>query len=97
MALIIVTTVGGLALMQAYDLIVFKTTGFRGIPTVPFSADPNALSGIVLWATLMVLPIAAINARYFFKKTGSIWVGGILNGLLVTFAAICGTCIMLPA
>ena len=40
---------------------------------------------------------AGINSRFFFKKTGSIWVGGILNGLLVTFAAICGTCIMLPA
>lgn len=92
--LIIVTTVGGLGLMQAYDIGLLRFTGVKGIATVPLSADPNALSGITLWATLMVLPIVAIISRYFYKKTGNIWVGGILNALLVTFASVCGTCIM---
>ena len=97
MVLIVVTTAGGLILLQAYDLIVFKSTGVRGIPTVPFSSDPNALSGILLWGTIMILPVAAVISRFFYKKTGSIWVGAILNGLLVTFVSVCGTCIMLPA
>lgn len=94
MALIILTTVGGLAILQAYDIGMLRFTGVKGIATVPGTSDPNALSGITLWGTLMVLPITAIISRCFFKKTGNIWVGGILNGLLVAFACVCGTCIM---
>ena len=93
-ALIVVTTVGGLAIMQAYDIGLLRFTGVKGIATVPLSSDPNALSGITLWGTLMILPIVAVISRYFYKKTGNIWVGGILNALLVTFASVCGTCIM---
>lgn len=93
-ALIIVTTFGGLAIMQAYDIGLLRFTGKKGIATVPLSSDPNALSGITLWGTLMILPITAVIARFFYKKTGKVWVGGILNGLLVTFASVCGTCIM---
>ena len=95
--LVIVTTAGGLILHQVYDFVIFKSTGLRGIPTVPFSSDPNALSGIILWGVITILPISAIISRYFYKKTGSVWVGAILNGLLVTFVSVCGTCIMLPA
>ncbi|MBR5229291.1 MAG: hypothetical protein IKW01_00420 [Firmicutes bacterium] len=93
-ALINVTTFGGLAIMQAYDIGLLRFTGVKGIATVPFSSDPNALSGITLWGILMILPIVAVISRFFYKKTGNIWVGGILNGLLVTFASVCATCIM---
>lgn len=92
--LILITTVGGLGILQAYDIGSLRFTGVKGIATVPFSTDPNALSGITLWSTLMILPICAIISRFFYKKTGNVWVGGILNALLVTFASVCATCIM---
>jgi hypothetical protein len=42
---------------------------------------------------LFILPLAAISARIFFRKTGSIWLGGFVNSLIITLFAISNTVI----
>ncbi|MDR0643619.1 MAG: alpha/beta fold hydrolase [Treponema sp.] len=90
-ALIIFATVGGLLIHQIYDYAVLSITGSRGVFWVPGSGKsmPNMISGIFLYGLLFVLPIIAVIARLFYKKTGRVWVGSFLNALLITFYGVC--------
>jgi hypothetical protein len=89
-ALIVFANVGGLALHQIYNYVTLGITGLQGIPIVPGTPLPNALSGILMYGLLFILPVIALIARVFYKKTGRVWVGSILNALVVTFYLACG-------
>ncbi|MDR2246312.1 MAG: alpha/beta hydrolase [Treponema sp.] len=88
-ALIVFANVGGLALHQIYDYVTLGITGLRGVPMVPGTVFPNALSGILMYGLLFILPVIALIARIFYKKTGRVWVGSMLNALVVTFYLAC--------
>jgi hypothetical protein len=88
-ALIVFISGGGLALHQIYDYGTLGLTGLRGVPTVPGTGMPNTLSGIFMFGLLFIVPITGLVARVFYKKTGRVWVGSILNALLVTFYVTC--------
>lgn len=90
--LILLASAGSLYALWALDYISLYTTGIKMFLTVPFPAGTtSALAGVLLWGLLFILPIAAIYARIFFKRTGSIWVGGFINSFIVTFFAMSNT------
>jgi pimeloyl-ACP methyl ester carboxylesterase/predicted secreted protein len=91
-ALFIIASVGSLALLAALDAIFLYTTGVKLFLHVPYpEGTTSALAGVLLWGLLFILPIAAVYARVFFNRTGSIWVGGFLNSFVVTFFALSNT------
>ena len=92
--LITISSFGGLLILHLLDYISLKHTGIKMFVNVPGSEGVTAaLAGVLLWGLLVILPIAAIISRIFFKKTGSIWVGGFINSLIVTLYAISNTVI----
>ena len=92
--LMVIANVAGLAVLTILDYIWLFKTGVKLLPYVPFPPKTtSALAGILLWNMLFILPIAAITGRLFFRKTGSIWLGGFVNGLIVTLVAISNTVI----
>jgi dienelactone hydrolase len=88
-ALIVFANVGGLAIHQIYNYVTLGVTGLQGVPMVPGTPFPNALSGILMYGLLFILPVIALIARVFYKMTGRVWVGSILNALVVTFYLAC--------
>ena len=92
----IIANVAGLALLTILDYIWLFNTGVKLIPYVPYPPDPkttSALAGVLLWNLLFILPLATIAARLFFRKTGSIWLGGFVNSLIITLFSISNTVI----
>jgi hypothetical protein len=95
--LIIVANFGGLFLLQVYDIGMISIQGSRGVPAIPFpfivppgmSFAPNLITSIWLYGLLAILPVVGGIHRMFYKLTGRVWTGAILNGLLMTFYAIC--------
>jgi hypothetical protein len=95
--LIVVASVGGLLLLQVYDLGMISIKGSRGVPAIAFpfivppgmSFAPNLITSIWLYGLLAILPVVGGIHRMFFKLTGRVWTGAILNGLVMTFYAIC--------
>ncbi len=93
--LIVFASVGGLFVLYLLDYVSLKQTGIKMFEFIPFSDGKTtaALAGVLLWGLLVILPIAAVISRIFFRKTGSIWVGGFVNALIVTLYAISNTVI----
>lgn len=44
------------------------------------------------WAMPAMMTIVASISTYFYRKTGKIWVGAFLNGLMITWAVTAGFC-----
>lgn len=91
--LMIIANVGGLAVLTFLDYAWLFNTGIKLFPYVPYPADgtTSALAGVLLWNLLFILPLAAVAARLFFRKTGTIWLGGFVNAAIVTLFAISNT------
>ena len=93
--LMIVANVGAIAVLSFLDYYWLFTTGVKLWPDVPFPPTTpkmtSALAGILLWNLLFILPLAAISARLFFRKTGSMWLGGFINALIITLFAMSNT------
>jgi len=90
--LMILASCGGLAVLCAVDYISLFATGVKLFPYIPFTDGvTSALAGVLLWNLLFILPISAVLSRVFFKKSGSIWVGGFMNAFVVTFFAMSNT------
>jgi hypothetical protein len=95
--LIVLASFGGLFILQVYDLGMISIQGSRGVPSIPFpfivppgmSFAPNLITSIWLYGLLAILPVVGGIHRMFFKLTGRVWTGAILNGLVMTFYAIC--------
>ncbi|MDR1622346.1 MAG: hypothetical protein LBS00_08235 [Synergistaceae bacterium] len=81
---------GGFLVLFLLDYGALVYTGIKMFPYVPYPGGDatSALAGLFVWNMLFILPIAAIFARICFKKTGSIWLGGFLNSLVVTLFAL---------
>lgn len=92
--LLIAAIVGGLVIFTLIDYAVFFLTGRKLWMYVPFPATApttSALSGVLLWGVEFIFPISAVFAYILFKKSGSIWLGGFINALLITLFAISNT------
>ncbi len=92
--LMILSTITGLAILTILDYTWLFSTGVKLFPSVPFPPPGNmtsALAGLFVWNFLFILPLATIAARLFFRKTGSIWLGGFVNSLIVTLFSISNT------
>jgi len=59
-----------------------------------FSGQPliivEPLNTIVAFQLLFLLPLAAMLSTYVFERTGSVWPGAWLNGMLVTWYLVAG-------
>ena len=76
--------VGGLILYLAYHYGLLFITGTAGYPS-------ESLSSIIMIALVPALLIASVFNRYFFRKTGNVYVGAFLNTLLITLITIANT------
>jgi hypothetical protein len=90
--LMILATITGLATLTILDYTWLFSTGIKLFPYVPFPPKmTSALAGLFVWNFLFILPLAAVSARLLFRKTGSIWLGGFVNSLIVTLFSISNT------
>lgn len=92
--LLIAAIVGGLVIFTLIDYVTFFATGRKLWMYVPIPAaapTTSALAGVLLWGVEFIFPISAVFAYLFFKKSGSIWLGGFINALLITLFAISNT------
>jgi len=92
--LMVLATVGGLVIFTLIDYTTFFAVGRKMWMYVPYPANPkytSALAGVLAWNVEFIFPIAAVFARTIFKKTGSIWLGGFVNALVITLFAISNT------
>lgn len=93
--LICLSSIGGLLIFFAADYITLFVTGVKLVPYISGvgGGDPvtSALAGVLLMGLLFILPISAVISRILFKKSGSIWLGGFVNAMVVTLFAISNT------
>lgn len=90
--LMILANITGLAVLTILDYTWLFSTGIKMFPYVPFPPKmTSALAGLFVWNFLFILPLASVSARLLFRKTGSIWVGGFVNALIVTLFSISNT------
>ncbi len=75
---------GGIFLWLIYQYGTLFSTGVGAFPG-------SALSGIVLVAMVPTLAIAGCISRALYKKTGNIWTGAFVNGLLMTIMTVANT------
>ncbi|WP_246880041.1 alpha/beta fold hydrolase [Halalkalibacter suaedae] len=76
--------VGGLVLYLVYHYGLLFMTGTAGYPS-------QSLASIIVIGLVPALAIAAIFNRYFFRKTGNVYVAAFLNTLLLTMITIANT------
>jgi hypothetical protein len=76
--------IGGLVLYLAYHYGLLFMTGTAGYPG-------ESLSSIIVIGLVPVLLIAGIFNRYFYRKTGNVYVAAFLNTLLMTMITVANT------
>ncbi|WP_058306595.1 serine aminopeptidase domain-containing protein [Gracilibacillus massiliensis] len=76
--------IGGLMLYLGYHYGLLFTTGVAGYPA-------ESLSSIIVIGLVPVLLIAAVFNRYFYRKTGNVYVGTFLNTILMTMITLANT------
>ena len=91
--LCIVQSTGGLFILFLLDYGGLYRTGVKLLASYSSMGGNSSLAGILSWGLLFVLPLAAITARNLYKKTGNIWIGGLINTLTVTLFALSNTAI----
>ena len=50
------------------------------------------LYAVVLYPMIVVLPLAAVYARKLYNKTGSAWLGALINAMIFTWFVVGNTC-----
>jgi pimeloyl-ACP methyl ester carboxylesterase len=83
----VLANTGGMAV-----LLIIGYGGFSILGYLPFSNTGWSLRIIQAISFLVFLPMAALLNTYFFKKTGSIYMGSTISALFLTFATIGNTC-----
>lgn len=76
--------IGGLLLYLAYHYGLLFITGTAGYPA-------ESLSSIIVIGLVPALTVAAIFNRYFYRRTGNVYVGAFVNTLLLTLITIANT------
>lgn len=91
--LCILSSVGGLLVLHIVAYGGFFATGHLWLLNYCSLGGNSAMAAILVWGLLLALPLSAIVARYLYKKTGNIWIGGLINTFAVTLFAISNTAI----
>lgn len=78
--------IGGLLLYLGYHYGLLFITGTAGYPS-------ESLSSIIVIGLVPALLVASIFNRYFFRRTGNVYVGAFLNTLLMTTITVANTAI----
>jgi pimeloyl-ACP methyl ester carboxylesterase len=73
----------GIALLLAVQYVPL----FAGHP-MPFTGTPYTLLTIVAIQFVVLLPITGMLSTYFFHKTGRVYLGALVNGLLITWVIV---------
>lgn len=69
---------------NSIGLIVFIVIQYSHLVSNGLAWKPYAgMAGIVAWAVAPALAFAAWSARFIYKKTGSAWVAGLINALVM--------------
>ncbi len=76
--------IGGLILYLVYHYGLLFITGTAGYPA-------ESLSSIIVIGLVPVLLIRAVYNRYFYRRTGNVYVGTFLNTILFTMITIANT------
>ncbi len=71
--------------VYAYELITGQMVWYS------FGKD-YFLYAVVLYPMIVVLPLAAVYARKLYEKTGSVWLGSLINTMLFTWLVVGNTC-----
>ena len=50
------------------------------------------LYAVVLYPMIVVLPLAAVYARKLYNKTGSAWLGALINSMIFTLMVVVNSC-----
>lgn len=74
----------GISLVIIIQYGVFKSTGVLWQPDM-------SLSYIVLFPIVPILIMATVISRILYKKTGNIWLGSLINGMLFTMMTVANT------
>ena len=76
-------TGGGFVLLLLYQYIPLLGGGTLALPE-------QALLTIVAFQLVIVLPVVGLVSRYFFEKTGQVYLGAFISGLFVTWLLVGG-------
>lgn len=79
----------GLFIFGIGDYAILYRTGFLG--SLGAFGSASSLAPLLVWNLIFILPVAAVIARYFFKKTGNIWTGAFINAFVATLFAVSNT------
>ena len=71
--------------VYAYELITGQMVWYS------FGKD-YFLYAVVLYPMIIVLPLAAVYARKLYEKTGSVWLGSLINTMIFTWLVVGNTC-----
>ncbi|MDR1107373.1 MAG: S9 family peptidase [Treponema sp.] len=83
----VIANVGGMA-----ALLVIGYGGLAVLGYLPFSNTGWSLRIIQAISFAVFLPMAALLNTWFFKKTGSIYMGSVISALFLVFATVGNTC-----
>jgi hypothetical protein len=83
----VLANVGGMAV-----LIIIGYGGLHILGYIPFAGTDWSLKLIQAICFLIFLPMAALLNTFFFKETGSIYMGATITSLFLTFATVGNTC-----
>jgi hypothetical protein len=67
-------------------LIIQYTNIFTKGTVMPY----NSMAGLIAFTLIPVLVFAAVSSRYIYKKTGSAWAAGTINGLIFCLMMVYG-------
>ncbi|GHV53824.1 hypothetical protein AGMMS49579_13290 [Spirochaetia bacterium] len=84
----VLANTGGMAV-----LLIIGYGGLYTLGYIPFAGGTGwSLRLIQVICFIIMLPMAALLNTYFFKKTGSIYMGAVISALFLTFATVGNTC-----
>lgn len=73
-------------------LVLYGYGGMRILGYLPFAKTGWSLRIIQSLSFLVFLPLAALFNTYFYKRTGTIYMGALITALLLCFATVGNTC-----
>jgi pimeloyl-ACP methyl ester carboxylesterase len=80
----ILANAGGVLLVVFIQYLGFRITGVRTFPN-------QNLRPILAFAFIPLLSISAVFARILYRKTGTIWLGAIINAMMITMITAANT------
>ncbi len=77
-------------LANGLPLTIFLIIQYTNIYTKGTVMPYNSMAGLIAFTLIPVLVFAAVSSRYIYKKTGSAWAAGTINGLIFCLMMVYG-------